>query len=81
MAPGASLADEGPPEVTTIRLFRDPSICVAPWFIAEDLLRAEGFTDIRYVLVQAGARENELLARGELDFSIFFPASAGFSPG
>ena len=49
-----SLADEGPPEVTTIRLRRDPSICVAPWYIAEDLLRAEGFSDIRYVPVQAG---------------------------
>ncbi len=30
-----SLADEGPPETTTIRLRRDPSICVAPWYIAE----------------------------------------------
>ena len=30
-----------------------PAICVAPWFVAEDLLRAEGFTDIRYVQVQA----------------------------
>ena len=48
----AALAEEGPPEVTTIRLRRDPSICVAPWYIAEDLLRAEGFTDIRYVPVQ-----------------------------
>ena len=40
----SSLADEGPPEVTTIRLARDPIICVAPGYIAEDLLRAEGFT-------------------------------------
>jgi NitT/TauT family transport system substrate-binding protein len=39
-----ALAEEGPPEVTTIRLRRDPSICVAPWYIAEDLLRAEGFS-------------------------------------
>ena len=44
-----SLADEGPPETTTIRLARDPAICVAPCYIADDLLRAEGFTDIRYV--------------------------------
>ena len=29
-------------------------ICVAPWYVAEELLRAEGFTDIRYVHVQAG---------------------------
>ena len=49
LAPGRSLADEGPPETTTIRLRRDPAICVAPWYIAEELLRAEGFTDIRYV--------------------------------
>jgi NitT/TauT family transport system substrate-binding protein len=71
----ASLADEAPPEVTTVRLFRDPSICLTPWYIAEDLLRAEGFSDIRYVPVQAGAPENQMLAAGELDFSIFFPAS------
>ena len=45
----ASLADEGPPETTTIRLLQDPNICVAPGYIAEDLLRAEGFTEIRYV--------------------------------
>ncbi len=46
---GGALADEGPPETTTIRLRRDPGICIAPWYIAEDLLRAEGFTDVRYV--------------------------------
>ena len=50
----ASLADEGPPETTTIRLRRDPGICVAPCYVAEELLRAEGFTDIRYVPLQSG---------------------------
>ena len=74
----SSLADEGPPEVTRVRLIHDPSICVAPWFVGEDLLHLEGFTDVRYVQVQMGARENELLARGEIDFSIFFPASVVF---
>ena len=49
MARRASLADEGPPETTTIRL-PDPRICIAPEYIAEELLRAEGFTDVRYVL-------------------------------
>jgi NitT/TauT family transport system substrate-binding protein len=44
----ASLADGGP-EVTTIRLQLDPGICVAPMYLSEDLLRAEGFTDIRYI--------------------------------
>jgi NitT/TauT family transport system substrate-binding protein len=45
----AALADEGPPEVTTLRIGYDSSICLAPNFIAEDLLRAEGFTDVQYM--------------------------------
>jgi NitT/TauT family transport system substrate-binding protein len=68
----ASLGDEGPLETTTVRLRRDPSICVAPWYIAEDLLRAEGFTDIRYVIVQEGPPENQMLARGDIDFTLLF---------
>jgi len=39
---------EPPPETTTIRLSLVPSICVAPQYVAESLLRSEGFTDIRY---------------------------------
>jgi len=70
-----SLADEGPPEVTTIRLRRDPSICVAPWYVAEELLRAEGFTDVRYVPAQEGPPHAQMIARGEIDFSLYFAAS------
>ena len=66
----ASLGDEGPPEVITIRLRRDPSICVAPWYIAEDLLRAEGFTDVRYVPARSGREMMQMLGRGELDFAL-----------
>jgi NitT/TauT family transport system substrate-binding protein len=65
------LAGEGPPEVTTIRLRRDPSICVAPWYIAEDLLRAEGFTDVRYVAAQPNVTP-AMVGRGEIDFGVFF---------
>jgi NitT/TauT family transport system substrate-binding protein len=72
---GTSFAGEAPPEVATIRLHRDPSICVAPWYIAEDLLRAEGFTDIRYVPVQSGPPEDQLLASGGIDFSLYLPAT------
>jgi NitT/TauT family transport system substrate-binding protein len=66
-----SLADEGPPETTTIRLRRDPSICVAPWYIAEDLLRAEGLTDVLYVPAQANLTP-AMIGRGEIDFGVFF---------
>ena len=40
------LAGEPPPETTTIRIQRedfDNAICLAPEFVAEELLRAEGF--------------------------------------
>jgi NitT/TauT family transport system substrate-binding protein len=70
-----SIADEGPPEVTTLRLRRDPSICVAPWYIAEDLLRAEGFTDVRYMPAQANLTQTQMIGRGEIDFGTFFAGS------
>ena len=47
-AGGKSFAAEPPPEIATIRLEKDPVTCIAPQAV-EELLRAEGFTDIRYV--------------------------------
>jgi NitT/TauT family transport system substrate-binding protein len=73
-APGA-LADEAPPETTTVRLRRDPSICIAPEYVAEDLLRAEGFTGLRYVPAQSGVIQAQMLARGELDFALLTPGT------
>lgn len=40
---------EPPPETKKIRLIRDDSICLAPQFLAAELLRLEGFTDVEYV--------------------------------
>jgi NitT/TauT family transport system substrate-binding protein len=68
-----ALADEGPPETSTVRLSRIPGVCIAPQYVVEQLLRAEGFTDIRYIAVEAG-RHSEKMARGELDFSLNFAA-------
>jgi NitT/TauT family transport system substrate-binding protein len=62
-----ALAAEGALETTTVRLFRNPAICMAPAYVAE-LLRAEGFTDIRYADVSAVA-QSVALGRGEVDFS------------
>jgi NitT/TauT family transport system substrate-binding protein len=64
LGPRTSLADEGPPETTTLRLGRITAICAAPGYIADGLLRAEGFTDIRY-LPRASV---DAVARGEIDF-------------
>ena len=46
-APRAEAAD-GPLETTTVRI-QKPGLFVSSLYIAEELLRAEGFTDIRYV--------------------------------
>jgi NitT/TauT family transport system substrate-binding protein len=57
-------AEEPPPEVTTLRLSTYPNICLAPGFIADELLRAEGFTDIR----RTPNTPLDAVARGEVDF-------------
>ena len=65
-----SFAQDGPPETTTVRLGKIYGICIAPQYVAEDLLRAEGFTDIRYVATNAGISAALALARGEIDFTM-----------
>src|SRR5712691_7687739 len=67
-----SSAQEAPPETTTIRLGKIASICIAPQYVADELLRAEGFTDIRYVATDAGIPAALSLARGEVDFTANF---------
>jgi NitT/TauT family transport system substrate-binding protein len=69
-----SLAAEDPPETTTVRLIKIPGICIAPQYVAEELLRAEGFTEVHYVVSEAGAGQAELVARGDADFSLNFAA-------
>ena len=70
-----ALAAEGPLETTTVRFAKIPGICNAPQYVAEELLRAEGFTDISYVgLVAAGAPAVDAVARGNADFTLTFAA-------
>src|SRR5436190_2255065 len=44
-----SFAEEAPPETTRLRLIQVPSICMAAQYVAEELLRGEGFTDVQYI--------------------------------
>jgi NitT/TauT family transport system substrate-binding protein len=69
-------AAEPPPETTTIRMPYDPeapSICYAPVYVAEELLRGEGFGDVRYVRVVEGS-EVKTLVGGQADLSTAFGA-------
>ena len=49
LAPARTWADEPPPEVRKIRLPHTAAICLAPQYVAEELLRLEGFTTVEYV--------------------------------
>jgi NitT/TauT family transport system substrate-binding protein len=81
---GKAFAAEPPPEITTIRFEKDPSACIAPQAFQE-LLRAEGFTDIRYVYAtdahirRADAAKSgvigDMIAHGEVDFGREFAPS------
>jgi NitT/TauT family transport system substrate-binding protein len=69
-------AAELPPETTKIRIsYARRGLCVAPQYVAEELLRGEGFTDVEYVknkegiVVQANA-----LAGGDIDMLLTFVA-------
>jgi NitT/TauT family transport system substrate-binding protein len=64
-----SIAQEAPPETTAVRLAKINGICIAPQYVAEELLRAEGFTDIRYVATESGVGASLSLARGEFDLT------------
>ena len=64
---------ESPPETTTLRIGHSPSLCAAPQFVAEDLLRGEGFTSITYVKpADAGLGQWRALASGEVHFNTAF---------
>ena len=58
-------------ETTSVRIVNDGSVCIAPLFAAEELLQAEGFTNVRYVKAIA-ERQHEAVIRGELDFCVTF---------
>ena len=59
-------------ETTSVRFAKATGICIAPQFVAEDLIRAEGLTDLRSVTSDSGLAQTEMLARGEVDFGIDF---------
>ena len=68
--PSELFAAEPPPETTKIRLaYHSNSLCHAPLYIAEDLLRGEGFTDVQYLKI-AGVKKS--LASGEVDVVTHF---------
>jgi NitT/TauT family transport system substrate-binding protein len=65
------LAGEGGLETTSVRLAKKiPVLCNAPQYIADELLRAEGFTDIQYVTSGPGAALTKKISDGLIDCSM-----------
>ncbi len=62
-------AAEPAPEVGKIRVVRSPSICLAPSYLAEELLRLEGFSEIEYI-DEASASGSKLLGDAQADISM-----------
>ena len=61
-----------PPETTSVRLVRyvGGAYCWAGLYMAGELLRSEGFTDVRYVQGDKNVDHSVWIARGQMDFSI-----------
>lgn len=71
---GTSVAAEPPPEITTIRLEKAPITCLAPQYMAKDLLYDEGFTNVRF---QTSNEESpaQAVAHRNLDWDMDFAPS------
>jgi NitT/TauT family transport system substrate-binding protein len=70
LLPTPALAAEGPPETTSVRLPKYEAICVAPEYVVADLLRAEGFSEVRHVPLPPDINTPEAIAKGALDFGM-----------
>ena len=62
---------EPPPETTRIRLGKYRALCTGPQYVAEQLFRAEGFSDTQY-LTRPGpvSWSQKALAAGEIDIGV-----------
>jgi NitT/TauT family transport system substrate-binding protein len=74
------VAAEPPPETTRLRVHKTSGICVAPQYVAEELLQAERFSEVHYVEVdyiaadpaKIGSSMYQQLAAGALDIGMAF---------
>jgi NitT/TauT family transport system substrate-binding protein len=63
---------EAPLETTHLRLVKLPAICLAPEYLAEELLRLEGFSEIDYVDLEANTT-HQLLLNHKADITVTVP--------
>src|SRR5271155_2065780 len=68
----SAIAAEERLETSSVRFMQISSLCHAPQFVAEELLRAEGFTEIQYIRGASSAEISEAVATGRVDFNMHF---------
>jgi NitT/TauT family transport system substrate-binding protein len=66
-------AADPPPEINKIRLVKIPALCLAPEYLAEELLRLEGFAEVEYVKLNRSI-EHEMLTENQADMTALAPA-------
>jgi NitT/TauT family transport system substrate-binding protein len=71
-----SASAEPPPETPRIALVRIPTICTAPQYVAEDLLRVEGFTEVHWVAKDNSTGIEEAVRTGEANLNSHYAAPA-----
>src|ERR1700733_1460309 len=59
-----ALAAEALAETATIRLAKVPSLCVMPQYVVDELLAAEGITEVDYVVTDSGPLLSQAIASG-----------------
>jgi NitT/TauT family transport system substrate-binding protein len=80
------LAAEPPPETKRIRLVHSPAICLAPQYLAEELLRLEGFSEVSYVELKTSENAMDPVYAGRADLcmdaspAIVYAMDAGKAP-
>lgn len=69
------LSAEPSPETSSVRLplFARVSDCMSPLYIADEMLQAEGLTDVTFVESGTGPDSSDWLEHGELDFDWNYP--------
>jgi len=67
-----AVAAEETLETTSVRFVKNPAICVAPQYYSQELLRAEGFTEISYVEATTADAVLETIAHNRADFTLAF---------
>jgi NitT/TauT family transport system substrate-binding protein len=74
--PTRAIAADAPLETTKLTLHHSASLCQAPLYVAEELLRSEGFTEVKYMTLDESGGFYKALGSGAVDIGNDFATVA-----